>query len=303
MTIRAPKPGEIPALLAMLTRAYVAERPGFPDDPSLLAAYSENDPGGGPENWVALWEDDRAVSALRLFFREVTAIGGTHRIGGIGNVGTDPDYAGCGMATRVMDAAHATLRRMGILTVALVTDIPDFYARMGYEPVQQRELLGVCARLDRSSAGLTSRPSVLGSAIPESVRRWHAECAGVAAGRVIRSEDYWKRWVARFKLRRPDVEGFLTAGAYLIGRSEENGAAYRVLEGGGDARDLTALAVDRGHGASRVKTPDEPLMREVMAKLNAQVSERTRTGIMALALAPGAPGPEALEGFLEIDAF
>ena len=66
MIIRPPTAEEIRPLLEMLTRAYVRYRPGFPDDPSQLAAYSDHDPNGGPDNWIVLWEDDRPLSALRL---------------------------------------------------------------------------------------------------------------------------------------------------------------------------------------------------------------------------------------------
>ena len=94
MIIRSPAAEEIGTLIKMLTRAYVSNRSGFPDDPSLLAAYSAHDPNSGPENWVVLWDDDRPLSALRLFIRDAMSPAGPMKIGGIGNVGTDPEYGG-----------------------------------------------------------------------------------------------------------------------------------------------------------------------------------------------------------------
>jgi GNAT superfamily N-acetyltransferase len=292
----------------MLTRAYVAGREGFPDDPERLRAYSRHDPGGGAENWIVTWEGTRPVSALRLFYREVTSPAGTFPIAGIGNVGTDPERSGRGLASLVMEAAHERLRREGIGTVVLVTDIPGFYARLGYAPVPQAEIAGARAGGQPVSGwGSEALPvpavSFLPPEAPAAVQAAHRELASQVPGRVVRTPEYWSRWIQAFKVQTQQPDALRAEGTYLIGRREEGGATYRILEAGGSEAELARLAVRAAGTAVRFVLPDDPLARRTLATLGAEVSPRIRTGIMALSLLPGASGSAALTGFLELDTF
>jgi GNAT superfamily N-acetyltransferase len=283
----------------MLTRAYVASRPDFPDDPAVLGAYGEHDPTGAPSSWVVLWDGDVPLSALRLFIRTVWAHGEEVSIGGIGNVGTDPAAAGRGLASRVMREAHRQLVERDITTAVLVTDIAPFYARLGYEPVKQRELLAA-----REPGVRGARvPRRLTRDVPEDVQAIHASAAREIGGRVLRDDEYWSRWVMDFHVAKGNLDALVLPGAYLIGRSEETGGAYRVLEGGGDPVALRELVTSAARAATRLKVPDEPIFRRILYALASDVSARARTGIMARALVEGAIGAESLGAYLELDTF
>jgi GNAT superfamily N-acetyltransferase len=308
----------------MLVRAYRARDPRFPRDPAYLGAWAANDPGGTHANWVVMFDGGRPLSALRLFYREATASGGgSVRFGGIGNVGTDPKLGGRGLASRVMDAAHERLRREGVPIALLVTDIPDFYRRLGYESVRQRELFGTLAtaghpatpprdraRPDATPSSVLATPSGAGPPRvttftlppPGHVMTAHAASACESPGRVVRSLEYWTRWIG-FKLQRPDCTAYTDGSAYAIVRREDEGTTCRILEGAGPVGGLAELVAAVSAGARSLKSPDEPLMHALFDRMGAEVSRRTRTGIMALALAPGAPGPEAFETYLELDSF
>jgi predicted N-acetyltransferase YhbS len=322
MEIRAPHPHEVAAVLTMLTRAYRSARPDFPDDPAVLGAYAGHDPDG-PERWVVAFDRDRPVSALRLFYRDASSPSGPIRFGGIGNVGTDPDQGGRGLASAVMRAAHDRLRADGIGTALLITDIPEFYARLGYVVVEQPE-----RRLTRSatvalghaalpmpsasavSPGATAAPgTALFPPVPAGVAAAHRAAAASVPGRVLRTDELWNRWILTFK-RRGGIDAVHAGDAYLMGRSEEAGTSYRVFEAAGDPSAVLRLLEPRlgpkGHrrdGVGVLKLPDDPLGRAITDALGGEVAIRIRTGIMAAALAPGAPGAEAFAGFLELDAF
>lgn len=300
LTFRPPTNTEIPRVLEMLTRAYVAARPDFPADPAVLGAYGAHDPNGDVTRWVVLWDGDAPVSALRLFLRDVYVHGEELPIGGIGNVGTDPTAAGRGLASRVMREAHRRLvEEHEIATAVLVTDIAPFYARLGYEPVRQRELLAA-----RGATPLSTRvPQRLARDVPDEVREIQDMAAREAGGRVVRDADYWSRWIMEFHVGRGGLDALTLPGAYLIGRAEEAGAAYRVLEGGGEPVALRELVIAAARSARRLKAPDEPAFRRVLYGLASDVSARSRTGIMACPLVDGAMGAESLGGFLELDTF
>jgi hypothetical protein len=299
LEFRAPTEAELPTVLRMLTRAYVAARSDFPDDPSVLGAYGEHDPTGDLSSWVVLWDGDTPLSALRLFTREVTTHGEIVPIGGIGNVGTDPDAGGRGLASRVMREAHRVLVERGITTAVLVTDIAPFYARLGYVPVRQRELLAARA----PGTGAVREPERLTPEVPEEVREIHDAAAHEVGGRVVRDAHYWSRWIMDFHVARGALDAFLLPGAYLIGRRKEAGAAYQVLEGGGDPAVLGELLTRAARTAGRLEVPDEPVFRRVLYALASDVSARARTGIMACPLVEGAMGADSLGGYLELDTF
>lgn len=297
--LRIPKERELAAVIAMLTRAYVHDRTDFPDDPSVLFRYSMHDPEGGPANWIVLWEGETPVAALRLFIRRVSRDRGRwETIGGIGNVGTNPDHGGRGLGSRAMHAAHDRLRRSDISTAVLVTDIPDFYRRFDYAPIPQREL-----RVSRTERVSAPAHEAVTAPVPAWIRRAHESATGACPGRVGRSEAYWDQWVCAFKTAAPQVD-FVSAGdAYVIGRREEDGGAYRALEGGGAPEGVARLFDGLAAGAPTRKMPDDPLFRAVCALWGTPVEERTRSGIMCAALSPSGLSPEDLAGFLEIDTF
>ncbi len=311
MDIRTPGLHELDAILAMLTRAYRAARADFPDDPRVLGAYGAHDPGGGPANWVVAFDDDRPLAALRLFFRTIHTSIGDLEIGGIGNVGTDPDAGGRGLGSTVMRAAHDRILERGCRAALLVTDIPDFYRRLGYETVRQPELRGTVVP-ERETPVAARR---LRAPVADEVDRWHARLVAETSGRVVRSEALWTRWILDFKVAGTSLDAVHGEGAYLIGRPENEGRHYRVFEAGGDP--AAVLALVRAHAGRAVlwKMPDDSVCRAVLASADADVSTRERTGIMAAvmdgaaAVGDGAAATHdqvdasLFSGFLELDAF
>ena len=299
LRIRVPNEEEIRAVLSMLTRAYVAGRPDFPDDPAVLGRYSSYDTGSDASNWVVLFDGSRPASALRLFMRRVSRGGNAWEpIGGIGNVGTDPDYAGRGLATRVMEAAHGRLLERQTPTAVLVTDIPDFYARLGYQPIPQSEI-----RTERAVEPTKSVAEKVTPPVPEEIRLAHAALASRTAGRVGRSAAYWDRWIHDFKVVHSGLDFVRDGDAYLIGRKEESGDAYRALEGAGDPITLSRLFDRLARGARLRKMPDDEAFRAVVDQWGSTVEERVRSGIMCAALGPAGLRPVELAGFLETDTF
>jgi predicted acetyltransferase len=287
----------------MLTRAYVAARADFPDDVRELGRYSEFDPEGGPDNWVVIWEGSRPVSALRLFYREVEIGGDPVRFAGIGNVGTDPECGGRGLGRAVMEAAHQRLVDESVPVVLLVTDIPEFYARLGYEVVEQLEVRGPRRPADGVTAGGAATRLDASTPTPAWIHDLHRRLAAATGGRVVRSAHYWTRWIDGFRAAPPIERWALPDRAYLIGRREEDGAAFRVLEAAGAIDAVEALMATAAGSAGTIKAPDDDACRKPMDRLTSALERRTRRGIMARPIAPDGPSAGAFAGFLELDTF
>ena len=86
MEIRGMLSHELPTVHALLDRA-------FPFTPrSFFDRQVKHDPALRPEDTRILMENGRIRACVRVYFRTTYHDGGTLRMGGIGDVGTDPDY-------------------------------------------------------------------------------------------------------------------------------------------------------------------------------------------------------------------
>ena len=78
-------------------------------------------------------EDGRFVSTLRVWDRLMRVGASSVRMGGIGGVGTHPDFRGAGRGSGLVRDANAYLRRAGYHIGVLFTEIPErFYRRQGW---------------------------------------------------------------------------------------------------------------------------------------------------------------------------
>ncbi|MFT4540800.1 MAG: GNAT superfamily N-acetyltransferase [Planctomycetota bacterium] len=107
-------------------------RDGAPLAADYPLVFGEQSPGR-----IAVIEDARglALSACALLSRDFHIGERCLRVGMIGSVATDPDQRGRGMASRVLDAAHKELARMGCLFSLLWAEDPAFYEGRGYRTI------------------------------------------------------------------------------------------------------------------------------------------------------------------------
>jgi predicted acetyltransferase len=126
MEIRGMRPDELSDVHAMLDRA-------FPNTPgSFFTKQVKNDPGLRPQDTRILLEDGLVRSCVRIYYRTIYCNGETLRVGGIGDVGTDPDYQGRGYATLLINDAISHMKENGAAVSFLFTKINSFYEKAGY---------------------------------------------------------------------------------------------------------------------------------------------------------------------------
>ena len=78
-------------------------------------------------------EDGRIVSTLRIWNRLMRVGSTCVRMGGIGGVGTHPDFRGAGRASALVRDANAYMQRAGYHIGVLFTEVPcRFYRRQGW---------------------------------------------------------------------------------------------------------------------------------------------------------------------------
>lgn len=98
----------------------------------------ERDPWFEPENILFLLSHGKLVSSLQIFPKPVRIGGASARVGGIGNVATNPRYREKGHATRLLKKTIQLMRDEGYGFSVLFTKIPYFYRRLKWEVASPR---------------------------------------------------------------------------------------------------------------------------------------------------------------------
>jgi predicted acetyltransferase len=204
---------ELPSVHRMLGRA-------FPNTPeSFFDRQVKNDPVLRPEDTRILLEDGKIRSCVRVYFREIYCQVETIKIGGIGDVGTDPSFQHRGFASRLMEDAVRYMRDNGALLSLLFSRINPFYHSFGYmdlptlqvevEPPQHRS---------KNNYRTADLEKDLGR-----LQKLYAEFNQNRSGPLARDAHYWKQ---QMKFPRIDpglfwmIEDNSTIRCYIRGKIE-----------------------------------------------------------------------------------
>ena len=85
-----------------------------------------------PHRWIIRADGGRPVAHLGILERRVASGGKRYRVGGICDVCVHPAHRRKGHVHRLLDAAHAWIRRKGYL-FSLLFGNPEVYRSSGYE--------------------------------------------------------------------------------------------------------------------------------------------------------------------------
>jgi len=109
----------------------------FPLTPERVAQLRQTDPRPLPCLAVYAVEEDQVLGQVGVFRLPMISTQGREDVGGIWAVSTHPQYAGRGIASLLLDEAHARMRDAGLRFSTLGTDrsrvAHKLYRRHGYE--------------------------------------------------------------------------------------------------------------------------------------------------------------------------
>lgn len=128
-------------------------------------------------------------------------------LGGIGNVVTHPAHRGRGYATRLMKEAFGFMRERGYPLALLRTEIPDYYARLGWE-VWPEEWWRIPVDADLPGGDGKYRVRPFRSRDLDSVIDLYERFSESFNGTVIRSRAYWEAhfsWIGNEINEDPDA--------------------------------------------------------------------------------------------------
>jgi len=239
----------------------------------------------------------------------------------IGNVATHPAYGGRGLGAALLARTLDLLRRRSFALSLLYAGSRQraFYERAGWRSLSSdwtrldlgRPLAAAAAAGGRVAdtlrivdvAGATDgeRATALNAAA-----RFYDASSAATPGAIIRSSEYWSRWIGAFALAETRsrllvaFRGFAPV-AYLAGRNTESG--LELAEGFAAPADepaLVALAAELGGGATMLCWPRVPWLDAAFGGLDGRAESITRSAGMGRAVAPGDGGFPAFRYLLSV---
>jgi GNAT superfamily N-acetyltransferase len=109
----------------------------FPLTPGHVAHIRRSDPRPFPFFAIYAVEDDQILGQVGVFRLPMVSIEGREDVGGVWAVSTHPHHAGRGVASRLLDEAHARMRKAGLRFSTLGTNryriAYRLYQQHGYE--------------------------------------------------------------------------------------------------------------------------------------------------------------------------
>lgn len=112
----------------------------FPLTPEHVAHIRRTDPRPFPFFAIYAVEDDQILGQVGVFRLPMVSIEGREDVGAVWAVSTHPQHAGRGVASRLLDEAHARMRAVGLRFSTLGTNryriAYKLYQRHGYQETQ-----------------------------------------------------------------------------------------------------------------------------------------------------------------------
>jgi len=178
---RTLRDDEREAFLDLMDAAFVDE------ERAHFARYLDEDPLLGHDDTLVALDAGRIVSALQIFTRTIRLRGEPVLLGGIGSVGTHPDFEGRGLSTALLRRAIDAMHGRGMVLSLLFTGRVGFYQRLDWVQILH-PLLVARRRTDRApTAGRAFRERDL-----PAVQAIYAAYSGPRDGATLRDEAYWR---------------------------------------------------------------------------------------------------------------
>ncbi len=242
MEIREIRESELQEMIDLLCLVF------RPDGQERYGQYIRGDSSYRLDQTRVVAADGRIVSTLRVWDRRMRVGAGVVRMGGIGGVGTHPDYRGRGYATALMRDAVKYMEAAGYDVGLLFSEIPcAFYRRLGWESLP----LAGFRVWRRGNIELGDTDWEVGAFdeerdLEQVAALYDAYNAG-QSGSIVRPRAHWDTAPARIRDILPTVVARRghTLGGYLNFHVGEK--AVTVFEVACDQGDPTALTALVGH--------------------------------------------------------
>lgn len=188
MEFRQLRPEELDAWAAHCGTVF--SEAGHGVDKAFFLRHFHNDPWRDVNGIFVAEDGGRIVSTVRVFRRKAWLLGAEVPMGGIGEVSTNPDYRGQGLAGTLLNLSIEWMRREGLAVSLLFSMAYDFYGRFGWKAIP-KPMKRFEKAADLPCEGRALTPEDLTSLIAVEAASKKTDWM------VVRDEpEYWRRWIA-----------------------------------------------------------------------------------------------------------
>jgi len=167
----------------------------FPVGPEYFRRHFVNDPHKDYNSiFIIKNEDGKIVSTVRVFHRQVYIGGKIYKMGGIGEVSTNPDYRRLGLSYKLLAAASDYMKNNGFDLSMLGTGLHSHYAKHGFMQVNSYGKTAAARGIHVTPSKADIRPLS-----PENFHDmavlYNKYCPALNCC-IVRTKEYWQSWCA-----------------------------------------------------------------------------------------------------------
>ena len=186
--VRALTESDIPAALDLITAQW-------PDIPRVCQERMvRQDPWRDRQRAFGAFLDNRLVAHARFHHRPVRIGRARLNMIGVCEVVTHPDCRRRGLGHRVLRAAIDWMQSAGQHFAVLYTDVPDFYAGVGWGRLAQDFYYVPAASVPKLGPGRFPITHIPIAEAPDSLADIFDQSCGRHAISLLRTPDYWRSW-------------------------------------------------------------------------------------------------------------
>jgi predicted N-acetyltransferase YhbS len=153
--------------------------------------YIELDPTYADENFWVTEQDGQLVACVQTFPRQLRVRGTTVPVGGIGSVFTSEKARGSGVASQLLEASVAAMRKRGMEISLLFASRHAFYTRLGWALWPRQRALWTRADASAAPAALRRADAFDVSRDLDEVMALHQRYSESRDGTVVRDRAFW----------------------------------------------------------------------------------------------------------------
>jgi GNAT superfamily N-acetyltransferase len=163
----------------------------FKIGPEYFRRHFVSDPYRDYDSIFIIKADEKIISTVRVFHRQMYIGGKIFKLGGVGEVCTNPDYRNLGLSTKLMEAATDYMKINDFDISMLSTGYFSHYAKHGFKQVKRYNCVIDAVEVNIPENILTLTPDYFSemAALYDSLCPEYNCC-------IIRSPEYWQQWCA-----------------------------------------------------------------------------------------------------------
>ncbi|MDA1140318.1 MAG: GNAT family N-acetyltransferase [Planctomycetota bacterium] len=211
---------------------------------------AQTGPGARPDLARVLEVDGKIVASVRIQDLQMKFGESILRVGGIADVGTDPEHRRKGYAARVMKDAVRHIEKEGF-DISVLFGIHDYYDKFGYINALPTTSMSISVR-DALKAPHKIKGRAFKQSDMPSVKRLYQQTGAQIWGNAVRNKAEWEFRSSRFEGARIFTRG-KSVVAYSILATTENNCRIREFGAQADTEVLASLLHDAAEIAGRYR--------------------------------------------------